>query len=687
MKALGRQIFYVIAAAMVFALGISGSATAQRLIKGSLVTENIPKPDANVLAAITRYQNIQQYKFQGWVLSGALVSTRIGRTPQAFLIRNPRNKSQNMAAFRNLYRHNTISVGDTKSDPVKRGTTSLQQVTFFTEPAQEILPSPDGLRFIASRDHEGDELYQGHVFSVGKTKSIAFTEPGTRNTGFVFSTDSRWVAWQGSKSNTSDSDILLAPMDDPVGGRRVLFHGKGSFLVLGFAPDNRTLLISRYISVSHSQLYLLNIATGSIKQLNPTSVPTAYGLGKFTSDGQAVIVQSDEGREFVGLLRIDVKTGKKTYASPALDGDVTDFTLSANGRLLAYAVNIEGQSKLLIARARTGKVIAIPRLPPGVISGLSFDQRSRRLGFTFDGAKHPAAIWVYQLKTTQISKWEPRTLDAKLPRDYRSARLIHYPSFTERDGTKRQIPAYIYRPEKSSHLAAPVIISIHGGPEAQYRPRFSKQFQYWLHELGAVVIAPNVRGSTGYGGNYVSLDDGMLRQDAVKDIGALLDWIKTQKDLDASRVIVHGGSYGGYMVLAALAEYPEKLAGGVDVVGISNFVTFLQNTEDYRKDLRRVEYGDERDPKMRAFLEAISPLNNVNKIRDPLLIVQGQNDPRVPSSESEQMLSAAKANSVPVWFMMATDEGHGFRKSGNVLALRAAEDAFFRMVFAIHAPT
>jgi len=241
--------------------------------------------------------------------------------------------------------------------------------------------------------------------------------------------------------------------------------------------------------------------------------------------------------------------------------------------------------------------------------------------------------------------------------------LIEYPTFDEVDGERRRIPAWLYKPAGDGPY--PVIVSIHGGPEGQSRPTFSSTYQMWLAKLGVAVVIPNVRGSAGYGKSYLALDNGFLREDSVRDIGALLDWIDAHPELDAGRVAVFGGSYGGYMVLASAAHYSERLRAAVDIVGISNFVTFLENTQDYRRDLRRVEYGDERDPEMRAHLQKISPLNNVADLDVPMLIVQGENDPRVPVTESAQIVEALRAQGRPVWYMNALNEGHGYRKKEN----------------------
>ena len=242
--------------------------------------------------------------------------------------------------------------------------------------------------------------------------------------------------------------------------------------------------------------------------------------------------------------------------------------------------------------------------------------------------------------------------------------LIEYETFDLVDGKPRKIPAFYFKPEKSNG-PMPVLISIHGGPESQYRPFFRSTLQYYLNELGIAVLAPNVRGSNGYGKTYLQLDNGGKREDTVKDIGKLLDWIAQQPELDSGRVGVMGGSYGGYMVLAAMIQFNDRLRAGIDVVGISNFVTFLENTKAYRRDLRRAEYGDERDPEMRAFLNKISPTTNAHKIARPMFIAQGLNDPRVPASESEQMVKVIRENGGAVWYMLAKDEGHGFRKKTN----------------------
>jgi dipeptidyl aminopeptidase/acylaminoacyl peptidase len=262
--------------------------------------------------------------------------------------------------------------------------------------------------------------------------------------------------------------------------------------------------------------------------------------------------------------------------------------------------------------------------------------------------------------TGNVVRWTESETGGLNPASFAEPQLVKWKSFDD-----REISGFLYKPPAKFTDKRPVIINIHGGPEAQFRPIFLARNNYYINELGVAILFPNIRGSSGYGKTYLQLDNGFLREDSYKDIGALLDWIKTQPELDADRIKITGGSYGGHMTLAIATLYNDRIRCSLDVVGMSNLVTFLEATEAYRRDLRRVEYGDERDPKMREFLERIAPLNHVKNITKPLFVVQGANDPRVPLSESEQMIATVRKNGTPVWYLMAKDEGHGFAKKKN----------------------
>jgi dipeptidyl aminopeptidase/acylaminoacyl peptidase len=311
-------------------------------------------------------------------------------------------------------------------------------------------------------------------------------------------------------------------------------------------------------------------------------------------------------------------------------------------------------------------------LPTGVIARLKFDRQSKRLGFTLSTAQSTADVYSVDVKTRALTRWTESEVGGLDPATFVAPERVRYPSF---DG--RMIDAWYYRPRRSDAKKLPVVISIHGGPEAQATAAFNPTVQYWVNELSVAVLQPNVRGSAGYGKSFLKLDNAAKREDSVADIGALLDWIAKRPELDGERVAVFGGSYGGYMVLASLEHFSERLRCGVEIVGISNFVTFLEHTESYRRDLRRAEYGDERDPELRKLLIAISPTTNASKIKRQLFVAQGQNDPRVPAGEAEQIVKAVRAGGGPVWYVLAKDEGHGFQKKVNRDYFTDAVSRFF----------
>ncbi|MCX7006280.1 MAG: alpha/beta fold hydrolase, partial [Kiritimatiellaeota bacterium] len=348
--------------------------------------------------------------------------------------------------------------------------------------------------------------------------------------------------------------------------------------------------------------------------------------------------------------------------------------LARDGKTLAFVANEDGVSKLHLLDPRSGKERATPSLPLGVIGGLKFHENSRDLAFTMSSARSPSDVFSLDVESGRVERWTESESGGLNTATFVEPELIKLKSF---DGLG--ISAFVYRPDPARFPGPrPALVIIHGGPESQSRPQFLGRSNYLLNELGIALVVPNVRGSAGYGKTFLTLDNGFKREDSVKDIGTVLDWIGRDKQLDAARVAVYGGSYGGYMSLACMEHFADRLRCGVDVVGISSFVTFLKNTQDYRRDLRRVEYGDERDPAMLAFQEKIAPLNNVARITKPLFVVQGKNDPRVPVTEAEQMVKAIRDRGGVVWYLMAKDEGHGFAKKKNADFQFSSMILFFR---------
>lgn len=640
--------FVAIAALSGAAVAQSLTPTPQRVERGQLVLENVPDTPAAVRERLRQYVNTRSASFQDFTPDGGvLIATRFGDAAQLHQLAMPMG--------------------------------ARTQLTFYREPvaAGGVRPGSSGQIFFV-KDTGGDEFFQGYLFDPKTGLTSQVTETGTRNQGFAFTDDGRSLAWARAKKDDPDYDILIADADAP-NSRRVALEGNGAVAPIDFSTDGKQLLLGEYISITKSKRFLLDIATGATRELTP-DLNVAYDGGEFTPDGKSVILLTNEGSDFARVVRLDLASGARTPVTPLnLRWDVESFDLSKNGRTLAYTVNEAGLSKLMIMDMRSGRQLPAPQLPAGIVGGVSFNEAGTRLGFTLNSATAPGDVHVWDLTARRLSRWTQSEVGGLNPQAFVAPTLIEWPSF---DG--RTITGFQYLPKAGGQnvsAKAPVIIQIHGGPEAQFRPGFSSTIQYWVNELGAAVIAPNVRGSTGYGKAFVDLDNGKLREDSVKDIGALLDWIAKQPNLDPNRVVVYGGSYGGYMVLASMVHYNDRLAGGVNIVGISNFVTFLENTAGYRRNLRRVEYGDESDLDMRAFLQTISPLTNARKITKPLFVVHGANDPRVPASEAEQILSAVRANGGKTWFMLARDEGHGFAKRPNQEAQREAETLFFTDVF------
>jgi dipeptidyl aminopeptidase/acylaminoacyl peptidase len=548
------------------------------------------------------------------------------------------------------------------------------QITFFREPVStgSYRPGrPDQMLY--SIDEGGAENFQLILLNrrTGQTRRVS--DGKHRYVSPVWSRNGVQLAYASNARNGRDMDVYVA---DPVqpGSELRLTGVQGSWEPLDWSPDGSRLLIREDVSANESYLYWLEVASGERHTLTPRNASNpgsavSYQGGKWSADGKSVYTASDKDSEFLRLVRLDVAagaTGAATVISGDVPWDVEDFDRSEDGKLLAYLVNEDGFSRLHLVETATGKSLPLPDLPAGSANGLRFRPGSHEVAFAVSWARSSSDVYSYDPDQRRLDRWTASEVGGLDPESFALPKLVRYPTFDmDAKGVRRTIPAFVYQPPERFHGKRPVVINIHGGPEGQARPSFLGSNNYILNELGVAVIVPNVRGSSGYGKSWLKLDNGKLREDSVKDIGSLLDWIATQPDLDASRVMVTGGSYGGYMVLASMTHYSDRLCCAWESVGISNFVTFLENTQEYRRDLRRVEYGDERDSDMRAFLEGIAPVNHADRITKPLMISQGANDPRVPLHESDQIAAAVRAKGVPVWYLVAKDEGHGFQKKSN----------------------
>ncbi|WP_374656048.1 S9 family peptidase [Phenylobacterium sp.] len=629
-------------------LACAAAATAADLPRreaGQIVYDNVPETPAVLRAAIAPYYNARTAVFEDWLADGSmLIATRFGEVNQI---------------------HRVAAPGAART-----------QLTFFDEPVNSAKAQPGAQRFVYPRDVGGAEYYQAYLRGLNG-EEVQLTAPKTRNAAFTFSKDGRQVAWSQVTPGDPNYDILLADTANPE-GRRVVHEGTGAMSVEAFSPDGKSLLVSRSVSATHTDLFVLDLTGGTLKQIGAIGRKVAYQGGAFTADGAGVVTLSDDGSDFTRPVVIDIATGKARDLDPGAKWSAEAFDLSPDGKTLAYMVNEEGYSKVLLKDVATGKLLAAPKLPLGVLTGLGFSPDGHRLGLSLSTSTSSGDAWSYSLDDQQLVRWTQSELGGLDPARLVEPTLFRFPTFD-----KRSIPAFIYKPAAKAGEKLPVIIQIHGGPEGQEQPNFNPRRQSWVNEIGAAVIIPNVRGSTGYGKTYLDLDNGPKREDSVKDIGALLDWVATQPDLDASRVAIVGQSYGGYMSLAVAAHYNDRIAGAIDLYGISNWTTFLQNTEGYRRDLRRVEYGDERDPKMKAVFDKISPVFMSDRMKKPMMIYQGANDPRVPQSESEQMVAKLRAQGTDVWYVLAKDEGHGVSKKQNVEAVRTTEIMFLKKVLGV----
>ena len=550
-----------------------------------------------------------------------------------------------------------------------------RQVTTFTDPVSGGLYEPvQGKFMVFAQDKGGNEFYQLYRYDFEDRKVTLLTDGKSRNIGSRWSHDGKWFAYTSTRRNGKDTDIYLVNPMDPKSDRLFLSVESGGWSVADWSADDKTLLLREYVSISESRLYTADVKTGARQLVAPAgSEKVSYAGARFAKDGRSVFVASDKESEFLRLVRIDLLSKAETVLTAHIPWDVDDFELSPDGRKIAFVANEDGVSVIHLLDLASGKENAAPKLPLGVINGLKWHANSADLAFTMASAKSPNEVYSLEVAAGTITKWTDAQTGVSAAELVEPA-LVKLKSFDD-----VEISAFVYRPDpKKFPGRRPVLISIHGGPESQSRPGFLARFNYFLNEMGVALVFPNVRGSAGRGKTFLELDNGFKREDSVKDIGTIIGWIQRDAGLDGQRIGVYGGSYGGYMVLSCLTHFSAQLQCGVDVVGISNFISFLTNTQDYRRDLRRAEYGDERDEKMRAFLEKISPANNSQKISKPLFVVQGKNDPRVPVTESEQMVRAIRQNGGKVWYLMAMDEGHGFQKKANADFQFLAMILFFR---------
>ncbi len=606
------------------------AAPKDMLRPSAIATEEVPDVPAALWDRLRQYRSVRSATFSGWSPDGRgiLIGTQLGNTTQLYRVYEPGGRRE--------------------------------QITFFDEPVRgTFVPKSKDGAVLLTMSKGGNESYQVYLLDRLNGKAALLTDGSSRNQLEAIRPDGRQVVIASTKRNGRDTDLYLGDPRRP-GSLKMLLQTKGEFWTAAdWSQDGSKVLLNRYVSINETYPALLDLTTGEKKMLTTSADgKAAYHHLAFLPDGQSAYITTDARSEFQQLARVDLNTLEYQFLNKDISWDVTAVTVEPNTGLTAFTVNEDGASALYLLRGKKSEQIIVPL---GVISGMKFSPDGKHLGFTLARPDAPADAYSLSLDGRQLTRWTYSEVGGLNPASFVTPTRIKFTSFD-----KREIPAYYYKPAHAKEgKPIPVIISIHGGPEGQFQPIFSGLNQFFVNELGCAVVAPNVRGSAGYGKTYLTLDNAEKREDSVRDIGALLDWISRQPELDATRVAVMGGSYGGYMVLASLTNFPQRIKAGIDVVGIASFKTFLKNTSGYRQDLRRVEYGDERDPKMQEVFARIDPLNNAGKIRSALLVVHGRNDPRVPFSEAVQIAAKVRGNGRSVWTVYADNEGHGFVRREN----------------------
>jgi dipeptidyl aminopeptidase/acylaminoacyl peptidase len=615
----------------------------------AIETRDVPPLPADLFAKLAQYQNIRSAAFRSWAPSGdgMLVTTRFGNAAQLHRVHRPEGRREQLTFF----------------DEPATG-------TFLPGAAREVVDEA----ILLSMDTGGNENSQLYLFEPRRYRTARLTDGKSRNSLQAMRRDGSLVAFASNQRNGRDMDLYVANPRSTDAPRLLLQVDRQTWNAADWSADGKKLLVVRYVSINESYPAIVDVESGKREDLPQAgAAPAAFGPLAFSADGKAVFAATDADSEFRRLARLDLATGAYHWLTGDIPWDIANIDVEPSSGDVAFTVNEDGASKLYLLPGGTGTRRELP-LPLGVVTDLEFSPDAKHLGLTLARPEAPADAYSMELSTGALTRWTLSETGGLDPAGFVRPERVQFSSF---DG--RAIPAYYYRPAfAAKDKKVPVLINIHGGPESQYQPIFSAASQFYVKELGIAVIHPNVRGSAGYGKTYLKLDNAERREDSVKDIGALLDWIATREELDASRVAVTGGSYGGYMVLASLTHYPDRIRAGVDIVGIANFQTFLERTASYRADLRRAEYGNEQDPAMRAVFERISPLNNADRIRSALLVIHGKNDPRVPFFEAEQIAAKVRGNGRTVWTVFAANEGHGMAKKDNADYARAVEALFLR---------
>jgi dipeptidyl aminopeptidase/acylaminoacyl peptidase len=618
----------------VFVLSLAAQQAAAPQIfapNEKLVLDNIPAVPVAIVEKARRYSEFRSAGLQSWhpLKREMLISTRFGSVSQI---------------------HHLAMPGGART-----------QMTFLADRTSDAIYQPkQGKFFIFGHDVGGGEWFQLSRYELDTGDITLLTDGKSRNGAVAWTRDGQWIAYASTRRTGKDTDLYIMNPADPRTDKLLIQVESSGWMPIDWSWDNKYILLSEFISANESYIWMVDVASGTKKLLTPKNgEKVLYKGATFAKDGKGFYATSDKGNEFQRLGYFDTATMMPVHLTTDINWDVDSFAISEDGRRIAFLTNEAGISKLYLLDTASRKYRPLV-VPVGLISGLRWHANGRDLGFNLSSAKSPQDIYSVDVTNGKLIRWTTSETGGIRTENFADPELIKWKSF---DGL--EITGFLYKPPAKFSGKRPVIVNIHGGPEGQSFPTFIGSSNYYLNELGVAVIYPNIRGSSGYGKSFLMADNGMKRDASYKDVGALLAWIQANPNLDGDRIMITGGSYGGHMTLAIAAHYNDKIRCSKAVVAMSNLVTFLENTEAYRRDLRRAEYGDERESKMREYLIRIAPITMAQNIRKPMYIVQGRNDPRVPYTEAEQLVKTLKANGTPAWYLFGLNEGHGFAKKEN----------------------
>ncbi len=615
--------------------------------QGALRFDGVPAGDPNLNLLVSQYLVGRDAAFLAWLPDNSLlISTRFGDMAQVHRVSAPLGMRE--------------------------------QLTWYADPILQVLAAPagpaDGFAFLM--EHNADGMPQLYDYSFA-THTARLLSSGTGRHGSpLWSPDGKHVVFTGTDRDGTTTDIYMSDIGALTQPHLVVAGRERPWFPLDWSTDGQKLLLWQPGPNGDSALFIGDVNTGGVVPAEAGGPHTAVRHARFSADGRGLYISSVDGGEFSVLRYLDLVTHQARDITAAIPWDIVDFQVGADGRYLAYVANDNGRDRLTVLDNQLKLELSPAGLPEGRITGLHFDHTGPQLAFSAASAQSPCDVYVFEPERNLLTRWTHSEAGAVDPRTFVAAEALQYPTWDRGKSGQRMIPAFIYRPRTAG--PHPVLIDIHDGPAAQFRPGFEPFIQFVVNQLGYVVIAPNIRGSTGYGKSFADLDNGLAREDALRDLGSLLVWVGMQKDLDRTHVAVMGQSYGGFMALAMLSTYGDRLAGAISVNGYASLPSYLADASPADLADRRAEFGDVHDPDVHAVLNRISPLNSLAQIRKPVLVFQGLEDSPAQVSQAGQIVAGLRARGGEAWYVTAPDEGHDIRHAANRNAWLATVAQFLR---------